>query len=312
MLVEEAREKLTLEKISQNFPGGLLVYKANQTEDILFANDDLVKLFECENFEEFMKFTGGSFLYLVYHEDIEEVNQAIHSQIAISGGNDFVYYRIITKNGNIRTIEDWGRLVDDENFGKVYYVYLNDISEREKLFNIASTKVGRLLAPAQEQEQVQRQTRKAAFNMLDKLTDLATEKALQLRGADFIRKIFDSGMNASVIYFNIVNFHSYNEAYGFDGGDRILKSVARILQHTFSKSLIARVENDRFVVITSKEDLYARLVKMKARVKTIRRDSRIEIQAGVCRVPNRDSFDIEALCEQAKIECESIRSNYQK
>ncbi len=311
MLVEEAREKLTLEKISQNFPGGLLIYKANQTEDILFANDDLVKLFECENFEEFMKFTGGSFLYLVYHDDIEEVNEAIHSQIAVSGGNDFVYYRIITKNGNIKTIEDWGRLVDDEYFGKIYYVYLNDISEREKLFNIASTKVGRLLSPAQGH--VQGQTRKAAFNMLDKLTDLATEKALQLRGANFIRRIFDAGMNANVIYFNIVNFHSYNEAYGFDGGDRILKSVARILQHTFSNSLIARVENDRFVVITSKEDLYARLVRMRARVKTIRRDARIEIQAGICKVPNnRDDFDIEALCEQAKIECESIRSNYQK
>ena len=126
---------VTLEKISKNMPGALLVYKANETEDVVFVSDEIAKIFECDSTEDFMRFTGGSFSTVVYPEDIEEVNSTIKAQIKETGGIDYVTYRIITKNGHIKKIEDWGHLVHDEKLGDLFYVYLCDIQFREFLQN---------------------------------------------------------------------------------------------------------------------------------------------------------------------------------
>ena len=126
---------MTLEKISKNMPGALLVYKANETEDIIFVSEEIAKIFECDSTQDFIRFTGGNFNTTVYPEDIEEVNSIIERQIKKSNGYDYVTYRIITKNGNIKTIEDWGHLVHDEELGDLFYVYLHDMELREKLIS---------------------------------------------------------------------------------------------------------------------------------------------------------------------------------
>ena len=128
-------EAMTLEKLSKNMPGALLVYKANETEEIIFVSDEIAKIFECDSTQDFVRFTGGNFNTIVYPEDIEEVNEIIKRQIKKSNGYDYVTYRIITKNGNIKKIEDWGHFVHDEELGDLYYVYLHDMELREKLIS---------------------------------------------------------------------------------------------------------------------------------------------------------------------------------
>ena len=130
-------DSMTLQKISVNMPGALLVYKDNEAEEIIFASEEIANIFECENVQDFMKFTGGSFATIVYPEDIEEVESIIKSQIKIMKGYDYVTYRIITKNGNIKKIEDWGHLVHDEELGDIFYVYLHDMEIREKLTELS-------------------------------------------------------------------------------------------------------------------------------------------------------------------------------
>ena len=127
---------ITIEKLSLNMPGALLVYKANENEDIIFASEEIARIFECDSVADFIKFTGGSFATTVYPEDIEEVERIINAQIKVSGGYDYVTYRIITKSGKIKQIEDWGHLVHDEGFGDIFYVYLHDMEMREDLIKI--------------------------------------------------------------------------------------------------------------------------------------------------------------------------------
>ncbi len=297
---------LTLEKLAKNIPGTLLVYKANETEDILFVSDDVTNLFECESVEEFMKFTGGSFSYLVYSEDIEDVNNVIHKQIeSHQSSNDYVQYRIITRTGKIKTVEDWGRLVHDEELGDLYYVYLNDISEKEKLSQIASTKISRTF----ENPVSKSHEHTKSVNTQDELTGLLNSAGFKARGLNFIARIFDIGMQPSLIYFNIRNFHTYNEIYGNDGGDRMLKSIARILQDTFINSLIARIDGDHFVIITSKSDLSDRISRMTNRVNSIRMGSNVELKAGIYKIKTLNP-DLASIFEAAKNACEKIKSEY--
>lgn len=120
-------------------PGAVLIYQAEGDERILFANDDLVRLFECESHGEFLKYTHSSFRHIVHPDDCEKVEQSIREQIAYeknsqdpskSAYDDYVEYRILTKKGKVKNVMDIGRMVHDEHFGDIFYVFLQD---KEKL-----------------------------------------------------------------------------------------------------------------------------------------------------------------------------------
>ena len=54
-------------------PGGFLIYHADQGEEVIYANQALLRMFQCGTMEEFRAFTGNSFRGMVYPEDLEEV-----------------------------------------------------------------------------------------------------------------------------------------------------------------------------------------------------------------------------------------------
>ncbi|MBQ6112765.1 MAG: EAL domain-containing protein, partial [Synergistaceae bacterium] len=284
---------MTLEKISSFMPGALIVYKNNEAEEIVFASKEIARIFECDSVKDFMKFTGGSFATIVYPEDIEEVESIIRKQIASTDGLDYVTYRIITKNGNIKKIEDWGHFVHDEELGDLFYVYLHDMEIRDKLMALS----GQTSLPEP----------KAAT--IDELTGLLNMRAFRLQAPAVIRDFFKRGGFPSCVYFDIRNFHTYNETYGFAGGDRMLKSVTRILGETFPQGLIARFGDDHFVVITAQDNLKAKIDHMAVRISNLRRGVVVEMKAGIyaIKTPN---MDISVICDCAKIACDSIKHEY--
>lgn len=284
---------MTLEKLSAFMPGAFIVYKNNEAEEIIFASDEIARIFECDSVSDFMKFTGGSFATIVYPEDIEEVESIIRKQIPSTGGFDYVTYRIITKNGNIKKIEDWGHFVHDEELGDVFYVYLHDMDIRERLTNIS----GQTSLPEP----------KAAT--VDELTGLYNMRAFRLNAPGVLRDLIKKGGKPSCVYFNIRNFHTYNETYGFSGGDRMLKSVARILQETFPKGLLARFDDDHFLVITAQENLKEKISRMSVRVNNLRRGVIVEMKAGIYPVKTPD-MDVGVMCDCAKVACDSIKHEY--
>lgn len=285
-------DSMTLRKLAANLPGTLLVYKANETQDIIFVSDEISKIFECDSAQDFMNFTGGSFLNIVYPEDIEEVNKTIDEQTKTSGGYDYVTYRIITKNGNIKEVEDWGKLVHDEEAGDLYYVYLQDMALRDKLLTLSGQKT-----PGEKE------------HTTDDLTGLYNMRYFRQKGSEFTEDLIKKGKQPYCIYFNIRNFHTYNETYGFSGGDRMLKSIARILQDTFPHGLLSRFGDDHFVVITGQEKLQERITRMSTRINNIRRGVIVEMKAGVYKIKDSE-MDISIICDCAKLACDSIKREY--
>ena len=268
-------DSITLAKLSEHMPGALIVYRANSSEDVIFASDEIAKIFECSSVQDFMRFTGGSFSSVVYPEDIEEVEQIIASQIKQTGGYDYITYRIITKNGRIKRVEDWGHFVHDEELGDLFYVYLHDMDLREQLTGIS----GQVIPEPQE-------------HTTDDLTGLSNSRHFKARAPEVIAKFLKDGKTPSCIYFNIRNFHTYNDTYGFAGGDRMLRSIGRILQETFPYGIAARFEGDHFAVITGQSDLPEKIRRMSVRVNNIRRGVIVEMKAGICTVRTRASTSV--------------------
>ena len=128
---EEVESAKKFMNFVDHLPGGFLIYRADKSEEIIYANRALIRMFECDNPKEFKAYTGNSFKGVVYSEDYKDVVSSIEQQIISSDGDnlDYVEYRILTKKGNMRHVEDFGHFIHT-NVGDMYYVFITDSTDK--------------------------------------------------------------------------------------------------------------------------------------------------------------------------------------
>lgn len=123
----------SIEPILEGMPGGLFIYHADGDEELMYINSAVLRIFGCDTKEEFRALTGYTFKGMVHPEDIDEVERSIQSQIANSIYDfDYVEYRIIQRDGTIRWIEDYGHFMHTDAYGDIFYVFIDDSTERLK------------------------------------------------------------------------------------------------------------------------------------------------------------------------------------
>lgn len=113
----------------ERMPGGLFRYRADEDEELDYINQGLVDMFGCKTSAEFRAFVGNSFKGIVHPDDSERVHNEICEQVAVDS-TDVVTYRIVRKDGEVRWVEDWGRLVTDSTGESWFYVSILDITEK--------------------------------------------------------------------------------------------------------------------------------------------------------------------------------------
>ena len=120
--------------VAEQMPGGFFIYRADDSQEILYVNSAMLRIFGCKTLEEFKELTGYTFRGLVHPEDFDAIQQSIDGQIANEENQnlDYVEYRIIRKDGNIRWVDDYGHFADLPGYGKVYYVFIGDITEKHR------------------------------------------------------------------------------------------------------------------------------------------------------------------------------------
>lgn len=120
--------------IAENVPGAILVHKAGGDGEILFVNDEMVELFECDSLADFMEYTGGTFKGVPHPDDGVHVYEEAVRQVNLDdvGAKDYIDFRIVTKTGKIKHVADNGHLVEVEGVGKVFYVLMVDMDERAR------------------------------------------------------------------------------------------------------------------------------------------------------------------------------------
>lgn len=122
-----------IEQITMGMPGGFFIYHADSEEKLIYANQALVKMYGCRDLEEFKAYTGYTFPGLIHPDDLKKTEKEIHQQIEDHNDNlDYVEYRIIRKDGEIRWIDDYGYFVHTDIYGDVFCVFLEDVTERHR------------------------------------------------------------------------------------------------------------------------------------------------------------------------------------
>ena len=122
-----------LKKLMDSMPGGCFIYYADGDEEIVYANEAILRIFGCKSMAEFRELTGNSFRGLVHPDDLDEVERSIKEQIKHSRYDlDHVEYRIVRKDGQIRWIDDYGHFVHSETSGDIFYVFAGDVTEKKE------------------------------------------------------------------------------------------------------------------------------------------------------------------------------------
>lgn len=145
MQEEEKHRQQHMAESLANMADGFFVYRAT-TEQILFANPAVLRIFGCETLDEFRELVGNTFGGMVYPDDLNRIEWEIKDQIERSEGKmDYIRYRIRRKDGEIRWLDDWGHLEDadlaEEN--RLFYVFISDITDtitkpqQEKLIHMS-------------------------------------------------------------------------------------------------------------------------------------------------------------------------------
>ena len=199
---EEYYETLMGGVIPTGLPGGFFIYEAGGDEKVIFAETNIVKLFGCDTYEEFLEFIGGTFKGMIHPDDLLKIENQIEAQtIYAEKRHDYVRYRIVTKQGEIRYVEDFGHLLHWANGKSFYYVFIVDVDQNEYL-NTSRNSYAEAEALASNRE-------------TDELTGLFNmsffyNKVQILLGQPDIRR-----QDVSFVHFDIPNFKLYKERHGF-------------------------------------------------------------------------------------------------
>lgn len=76
-------EKPFMAGLMDGMPGGFFVYRGDETKKIIYANQKLLDIFDCDTWDEFVELTGGTFIGMVYARD----RMIVHDYVRTTPGN---------------------------------------------------------------------------------------------------------------------------------------------------------------------------------------------------------------------------------
>ena len=118
-------EEMNVQNILSRMPGGFFIYSASDGERIVEINEAAINMYGCSTIDEFVDLTKNSFKGMVHPEDYDRVQKEISEQIERTQNEmDYVEYRIIRKDGEIRYVRDYGHLVHTAYNDDLYYVFI--------------------------------------------------------------------------------------------------------------------------------------------------------------------------------------------
>ena len=117
-----------------------------------------------------------------------------------------------------------------------------------------------------------------------------------------------------IIYLNVMNFKSFNQRYGFSGGNEFLRGLAEEIRVLFPVELIARTSGDQFIIHAkslSENEITDRLGRLREASSKHDKGLHLQIKAGIY-LAQGDEPDPVVMVDRAKIACDDIIRVYDK
>jgi diguanylate cyclase (GGDEF)-like protein/PAS domain S-box-containing protein len=195
-------------------PDGTLDYEwiAGQVERITGYNPKELKEKEC------MK-------GIIVSDDLKIYEE--HNKNIMNGKASTCEYRIITKDGKIRWIRDYGYMVKDNEGNSRIYKAFQEITERKLAEEVLYKEA-----------------------IKDPLTGVFNRRFMNEFVSKEIKRSERHKRKIGFLLVDVDNFKEINDTYGHTVGDRVLKEVAGFLQSNVRQSdFVVRYGGDEFLII---------------------------------------------------------------
>lgn len=222
-------------RIPENLHGGMYIFTTEGDRNILYADRNVIHLFECDDFADLLNYLGNNPSKALHPEDFVQAKSTISASSADRNcRHTYLKYRILTKNGKIRYTESFGHRVISDDGKSCYYVITTEITEDEFYKEYSDSFVN---------VQINSMNRK-----IDNLTGLMNISAFN---DDINTDAFDVKNHiCSVAVFYIINLHKINRDKGRSEGDNQIRLLVRtILTNMPHDCLVYRGYDAEIVVV---------------------------------------------------------------
>ena len=128
-LRSEVRKQLgfAFKDISEHLPGAFIIYRADKDDDeLLYANHEFLQMTGYKNIDELFSLTRKSFHNLIREDEQQQIETSIWKQIDAGNNNDYIHFHLRKADGTYLSVLDHGRIVDSQQYGRVFYVLFMD------------------------------------------------------------------------------------------------------------------------------------------------------------------------------------------
>lgn len=222
-------------RIPENLHGGMYIFTTEGDRNILYADRNVIHLFECDDFADLLHYLGNNPSKALHPEDFAQAKSTISASSADRNyRHTYLKYRILTKNGKIRYTESFGHRVISDDGKSCYYVITTEITEDEFYKEYSDSFVN---------VQINSMNRK-----IDNLTGLMNISAFN---DDINTDAFDVKNHiCSVAVFYIINLPKINRDKGRSEGDNQIRLLVRtILTNMPHDCLVYRGYDAEIVVV---------------------------------------------------------------
>lgn len=113
--------------ISEHLPGAFIIYRADKDDDeLLYANHEFLQMTGYKNLDEFFSLTNKSFHNLIRENEQQQIEASIWKQIDAGNKDAYIHFHLRKADGSYLSILDHGRIVDSQQYGRVFYVLFMD------------------------------------------------------------------------------------------------------------------------------------------------------------------------------------------
>lgn len=281
MLDEKTIEEL--HSYYDRLPGGICLVKADDSEEILLANAELLNYYQCANWQEFKELTGGTYRGMVEASDYIPLKDIVRVKGQPEANYAYFQFPYRTREGHFNKGNALLIRTTQKGLGDIWSI------------NVMKSKYSR--APGETEN----------------ITGLLGGTAFYKRVNEHIQmeKIDGTGGLYCSVYFNLTNFKLYNSNYGIEQGDELLRKVADVLRAHFPYSIIAHLNADNFALVAPRDGVIEQVEAVCREVDEMIDNFSITLKAGVFfRDPDNPSeYTANSAFDMAKIACDSIKGD---
>ena len=113
--------------ISEHLPGAFIIYRADKDDDeLLYANHEFLQMTGYKNIDELFSLTNKSFHNLIRENEQQQIEASIWKQIDAGNKDAYIHFHLRKADGSYLSVLDHGRIVDSQQYGRVFYVVFMD------------------------------------------------------------------------------------------------------------------------------------------------------------------------------------------